>query len=281
MASYASYKKISEENLTDGIFSADNLEVGAGQNWNVQWIYSDRGMRCHACSNNGGCVCQACGKCCRWTVPNNTSTATFEIWSGGGGAAGVGCCNCCLNYVSGAGGNYAIRTIDVAPGNNYTVCAGGSWRCSKSHTTGNPGMGCRSYVQGPGLNNFCVHGGCSGRTMFGAFPDGRHSSGCANCGICGIFGADFGIMGTVGGVFAGGYHHCHNKGSYSGQAPLIGKMQATAANYDTDCSCGCYNNWPAGGAQAGVTQYYDVGASMCCAGGAGQGGSGIVKITYS
>jgi hypothetical protein len=116
--------------------------------------------------------------------------------------------------------------------------------------------------------------------MTGAFPD-RLSNGCANCGICGIFGADFGIMGTVGGNWAGGYHHCHGKGSYTGQAPFVGKIQGVAANGDTDCVCGCYNNWPAGGAQSGMSQYYDIGASMCCADGAGQGGSGMVKITFS
>lgn len=280
MATYSSYKKVSEDSLEDGIFTADNLDVGAGHNYNVQWVYNARGMRCHACANNGGCVCQACGRCCQWTVPSNTSSATFEIWSGGGGAAGGGCCNCCLNHISGAGGNYAIKTIEVSPGSNYTVCAGGSWPCNKAVTTGTASMGCRSFVEGPGLDNFCTNGGCGGRTMFGAFPD-RISSGCANCGVCGIYGADFGIMGTVGGVWASGYHHCHNKGSYTGQAPFVGKVQGIAANGDANCVCGCYNNWPAGGAQSGTSQFYNNDASMCCAGGAGQGGSGMVKITYS
>ena len=55
------------------------------------------------------------------------------------------------------------------------------------------GMGCRSYVNGHNLSN-CTDGGCGGWMCNGDAWGPRHPS-CSNCRICGIFGADFGMMG--------------------------------------------------------------------------------------
>ena len=107
-----------------------------------------------------------------------------------------------------------------------------------------------------------------------------NSAQCANCGICGIYGADFGIMGSVGGRFGQGYHHCMHKTVYTGQAPFWGGQHGAGPG-DTTCMCGCYVNWPSGGGQSGVSACYDSDAQICCAGGMGMGGSGIVKITFS
>ncbi len=278
MASYSSYKRLVNDNLADGTISAGSLLPGAGVRYRTEWIYNARWHQCQQCSNNGGCCCQYCGACCLWTVPSKVTRVTFEIWSGGGGGAGNTCSNCCSHAIGGAGGNYATRTVTTAPGCQYTVCAGGAWPCNKSHTC-NGGMGCRSFVNGFGLSNFCVTGGCSGWMCNGDAWGFRHSTnGCANCNICGFFGADMGMMGTVGWKPGHGACHCYRKTSFTGTPPIIGMFHANATT-DAWCACACFSSPPATGGMSGVSPYCG-GAQKCCAGGIG-GGSGIVRITYA
>ena len=186
MATYSSYKKITSEGIPDGAITRSKLAQGAGACRKTQWIYNERGLRCHQCSIAGNCCEQANGKCCYWCVPSNVYKVTFEIWGGGGGGPGHTCCNNCSFAIGGQGGYYAIKTIDTNPGCQYTICAGGSWRCEKSHTC-TAGMGCRSYVNGYNLSNFCVEGGCPGWMCNGDAWGQRHAVlNCANCRICGI-----------------------------------------------------------------------------------------------
>ena len=134
-------------------------------------------------------------------------------------------------------------------------------------------------MTGHNLSNFCVMGGCGGWMCNGdAWGPRHHTSGCGNCNICGSFGADFSIQGTVGAKLGHGACHCYRTTSFSGQAPVIGLWQGNSSS-DAWCSCGCYVNWPAGGGMSGVSPYCNSSAK-CCAGGSGQGGSGIVKITF-
>ena len=88
MATYASYKKVATDSIVDGTLTGDDLAPGAGHNMGVQWIYNERGYRCHNCARQSGCCEQANGKCCYWCVPTGVSTVQFEIWSGGGAGAG-------------------------------------------------------------------------------------------------------------------------------------------------------------------------------------------------
>ena len=235
-------------------------------------------MQCHQCARQSGCCQQANGKCCYWCVPDGASTVTFEIWSGGGGGPGHTCCNCCSFSIGGAGGNYGSKTIASSPGCQYSVCAGGAWPCGKAHTCG-ASMGCKSYVNGHNLSNFCTVGGCGGWMCNGDAWGPRHTHfGCENCNRCGIFGADFGMMGTTGWEPGHGYCHCVYQYSGSGQPPLIGKMTVSVTN-EAWCNCGCHIEWPAGGGMPGVSSYCNNWAK-CCAGGSGQGGSGVVRITF-
>lgn len=278
MASYGSYKKVKSDQFENDSVTDNKLVPGAGVNRGILWVYNPRGLCCQNCANAGGCCEQANGRCCQWTVPNYVSCATFEIWSGGGGGAGHTCCNCCSFSIGGAGGNYAIKTIAVCPGWTYTVCAGGSWPCNKSHTC-SAGMGCRSFVTGCNLSNFCATGGCGGWMCNGdAWGPRHHWSGCANCNICTTFGADFGVQGSVG--FRAGQTMCRCNGatSYTGIAPFVGKFMITSVT-EAWCSCGCYVNWPSGGGMSGTSSYCGNNAK-CCAGGMGMGGSGMVKITF-
>ena len=279
MASYNSYKKLKAENFTSNSITEDKLTTGAQNYRGVLWVFNPRGRCCRQCSNNGNCCEQANGRCCLWTVPSGVTKVTFEIWSGGGGGAGHTCCNCCSFSIGGGGGNYGIKTINTVPGCQYSICAGGSWRCEKSHTC-SATMGCRSYVNGYNLSNFCTTGGCGGYMCNGDAWGPRHSQVCANCNICGIFGADFGMMGTTGQY--NGFGGCHCRGgdwSHAGQAPMLGMMQTVAVT-ESWCTCGCYVNWPAGGGTSGNSTYCG-NRAKCCAGGSGQGGSGIVRVTFA
>tara|TARA_B110000503_G_scaffold40772_1_gene66999 strand:+ start:417 stop:1253 length:837 start_codon:yes stop_codon:yes gene_type:complete len=278
MATYASYKTLTADNFNDGSVTAAKLGASAGNQYNTLWVYNARGMQCHACNDAGDCCEQANGKCCYWTAPASTSKVVFEIWSGGGAGAGGTCCNNCMHTAGGSGGNYAIRSISTCPGCTYSICAGGTWPCSKSHTC-SASMGCKSYVNGANLSNFCVTGGCGGWMCNGDAHGPRHTQTCANCLICGIFGADFGIMGSTG--VGGGNGQCQCKTAdwgQSGAAPFVGKHSA-GANAEAWCNCACYVNWPAGGGQTGQSSYCGDWAK-CCSGG-NMGGSGMVKVTFA
>jgi hypothetical protein len=278
MATYASYKTLTADNFESNSVTAAKLGASAGNKYSTLWVYNARGMQCHACADAGDCCEQANGKCCYWSVPAGASKAVFEIWSGGGAGGGGTCCTNCMHTAGGGGGNYAIKSISTCPGCQYSICAGGSWPCSKSHTC-SPGMGCKSYVNGYNLSNFCATGGCGGWMCNGGAWGPTHTQTCGNCNICGIFGADFGIMGSTG--VSGGHGACQCKSAdwaQSGMAPFVGKRTA-GANAESWCNCACYVNWPAGGGQTGQSSYCGNWAK-CCAGG-NMGGSGMVKVTFA
>ena len=280
MANYASYKKVNPDQIPANELQADNFQPGAGNNLGVLVVGQARGLCCQQCANDGGCVCQACGVSCSWTVPAGTSRATFEVWSGGGsGGGGCQCC-CCKHSLGGAGGTYAIKSIPVSPGDTYTICAGGTYRCSAVRQCVG-GMGCASYVTGPGLSNFCAQGGCSGWVCEGDAWGPRTGRACANCGCCGcgFHGADFGIMGTVGMRTGGGGYNCRRKSAQGGNPPVIGQWGNVSAS-EAWCSCACYIKWPAGGGMSAVGTYGCYTYANCCNAG-GQGGSGIVKVTFA
>ena len=68
MAVYATYKKVRADQIPSGEITSDDIALGANVEMGVQWIYNERGLRCHRCSSNGNCCEQANGKCCLWTV---------------------------------------------------------------------------------------------------------------------------------------------------------------------------------------------------------------------
>jgi len=70
--------------------------------------------------------------CCLWTVPAGISNVTFEAY-GAGGDGGGGCC-CHSTAIGSVGGNYAIKTVAVTPGDQFRICA--------------PFSGCRNYCCG-------------------------------------------------------------------------------------------------------------------------------------
>ena len=87
------------------------------------------------------------GATCTWTVPAGATQAKFQVWGAGMGT-NMGCC--CGGTSFGENGAYAEMTINVTPGNTYSLCAGCtcSRYCCSSET---PGYGCMSGVTGTGI----------------------------------------------------------------------------------------------------------------------------------
>lgn len=168
---------------------------------------------------------QWCGGFC---VYPGVTTVQFHIWGGGGGGAG-GCC--CMQGTPSGSGAYAMKTLcardmglDTLGGLCYLWCLAPPSTCSGAclGTTG-----CKTWITGCGLTNFCAEGGMPGRTCCFIFHDSfgsnitgtygpggttgttpRNSLGCysldpvpGTCRACDcacFYGADFGVPGRMG-----------------------------------------------------------------------------------
>ena len=114
--------------------------------------------------------------CSAFCAMPGTSEITFEIW-GGGGSGGGACC--CQQGSPGGAGAYARKTIRGCdfPGGTlggfcYLVYPGPPTCCSQCCT----GIrGCKSYITGCGLDNFCADGGLPGKTCCYVYYSGADS----------------------------------------------------------------------------------------------------------
>lgn len=101
----------------------------------------------------------------KWKAPQGTRFIKFEIW-GAGGSGGGSCC--CMFGGPGGSGAYAFRMLcandygDLS-GCAYEIClaTGG---CCLPHGNHFGQHGCKSYIVGHGLCNFCAEGGMGGMT---------------------------------------------------------------------------------------------------------------------
>ena len=278
MANYQTYKKI---NGTDAIL---NNTVGPGQVTGVStgvahqcFVYNC----CHYDANNGGC-------CLAWTVPALTTTVRFEL-TGGGGSGSPG--QCCASGPSGGSGAYAVKTMHsykgdfTAASTQYTVCAGGSTRCSCCTNCTNCWCcgvrGCRSYVTGgSNLSGFCAEGGTYGFHMcanLGCYSC-SHIQQCDTCLLrCACWnGADWGAQGASG--HRQQNHYCHGT-VWSIAGPSVSPWASSSQHTVDRCShgsqqacCSGHSIFPGGG---GHSPFNDGG---CCFSGWGQGG--LVVISY-
>ena len=278
MANYQTYKKI---NGTDAIL---NNTVGPGQVTGVStgvahqcFVYNC----CHYDANNGGC-------CLAWTVPALTTTVRFEL-TGGGGSGSPG--QCCASGPSGGSGAYAVKTMHsykgdfTAASTQYTICAGGSTRCSCCTNCTNCWCcgvrGCRSYVTGGNnLSGFCAEGGTYGFHMcanLGCYSC-SHIQQCDSCLLrCACWnGADWGAQGASG--HRQQNHYCHGT-VWSISGPSVSPWASNSQHTVDRCShgsqqacCSGHSIFPGGG---GHSPFNDGG---CCFSGWGQGG--LVVISY-
>ena len=107
---------------------------------------------CHQCQQQS--YQETC--CYTWIVPTGVTRATFEIWGGGGAGAGGRCCG---YGPPGGSGAYSKKAITVVPAACYQLFLGAATDCSD----GQCGCrGCKTYVVGTNLTNFCADGGMSG-----------------------------------------------------------------------------------------------------------------------
>jgi hypothetical protein len=165
--------------------------------------------------------------CPGFCVIPGVTTVQFEIWGGGG--SGAGAC-CCQQGSPGGSGAYAMKTlcasdlgVDTLGGMCYLLFIAPPTCCSACCV----GLqGCKSYITGCGLSNFCADGGMPGRTCCYIFHDAHganltgtwgpggtgksawNSAGCytldpvsGTCYACDCacyYGADFGVAGRPG-----------------------------------------------------------------------------------
>lgn len=259
MASYSSYRKITDNEIIDGSLVDNNFAPDAAKNFGVQWVYGSPGP----CTT---------GASCTWTVPTGVQRVTFEIWGAGGNGHGACSCSRCHHYQGAQGGSYNTKTISTTAGCQYVVCAGGVYPCySRNCTACN---GCTSYVTGHNLSNFCACGGETGRA------NTSWNTGCFSYNAWhlnpGANGGDMYIVPLAPGwSTAASYCHCHNQEVFPGSAPIIGTNVAQGLR---QCwiRCGCWSAPYGHGGQGAMTVFC---GSSCCGQG-GTGGSGLVKITY-
>jgi len=152
-------------NLRDLISYTDQQQIAAFQTVGISTIpstptsfpgseYQQLQFRTHCAVNRNRYF-----ECYIWKPPVGTTFIKFELWGGGGG--GPGTC-CCMWGVPGGSGSYAFKCIctgfDLA-GCTYEICVASASCCSPYNYGA---RGCKSFVVGYGLNNFCAEGGMGG-----------------------------------------------------------------------------------------------------------------------
>jgi len=266
MATYSSYKKIIQDNISSGAIVDSHFSAGATSTFGVKWFYGSPG----ACTN--GC-------CCLWTVPTGVTKLHIQMWGAGGNGHGQCSYSRCHHFQGAQGGYYNSKTISASAGWTYTVCAAGVYPCYSQECTAC--CGCSSYVTGCNLSNFCALGGATGRA------ETSWNTTCNSYWDCCLG------PGSNGGEFGFGVHtpawsatefvydrgascHCYNQAYYTTSAPLIG-TQVTQSIRECWVRCGCWTVPYGHGGQGAMGTYCDGYGNW---GQGGTGGGGLVKITY-
>jgi hypothetical protein len=142
---------------------------------------------------------------CPWCLPSGVTFVEMSMWGGGGGGAGSGSCGCNFGWPGGSGAyikkSFSDSEVAAAAGTCYCMCVSPASCCSPSETCGY--RGCRSYIVGSGLTNFCAEGGMPGCTRYCMSGCGGNWTGvcphpnstdcacyyeCAEAGISGVPG---------------------------------------------------------------------------------------------
>ena len=219
--------------------------------------------------NNGG-------QCCLFTAPAGSTYAKFEVWGGGG--AGAGSCCCQHAAYSGGSGSYARKTIQLVPGQQYTVCAGGSSTSPAYSSTGTGVTGNPSYVCGNNSNSgitypitLCANGGGPGSSQCNYWQNACNIPSCICGGGCGydllICGSQAGSQASTCGLVSW---------AFAAEPTYVGGGVRMSCDH---CQNGCGSafggcaTFPGGGGMSGNTN----GGSCSCG---GWGAGGLVIITY-
>lgn len=211
--------------------------------------------------NNGGASCT-------WTVPTDTYWVGIEMWGGGGAGGG---CQCSFGYPGGAGG-YGRRILSVTPGDEWTICAGGTQCCysSASGQDGNESYMCKALeicmiAPGGEAGQNCCCWACSGYPCRRQVPYTDPTE------------LTFALPGLIGNNHWGCASRCHTHHTIPGAAfavpnLFIGK-HACQCFAGEEGKCGS-KLFPGGGSPSASSLC----SSRCCCGGAGS--SGLVTLVY-
>ena len=210
-----------------------------------------------------------------FTVPPNVTSITVEVWSGGGGG-GAATGNPAVGG-GGAGGSYVRGTLDVTPGQQFTVTVGAGGTSSTS--TVNPGgaswFGSASTLYAVGGNAGATATTNNGIGAGGAaVSTGNVTSGTNTASYYGGGGGTAPATGTGGGGggSAGSASNGNNATGITGGAAVTGGAAGkTAANSNTQTAADAPGGGGAGGRATNGTDR---------AGGAGGKGQVIVTYTY-
>lgn len=206
-----------------------------------------------------------------WTVPANVTRVTMELWGAGGGGGSKCCCDCYHGSFGGASGGYTRKSFTVTPGGSYCVCVGyggmvptvGSctfhWCCYGQ-------QGTTTWVQGPGLSNFCAVGGDGSTSMCFTYCGCCASSGCG-------YGGDFNACGGAG-VGGGVSDSSMYLWTASGGPAFTNAGFVEVSEHCNYCNLGYYGKMPGGGG-TGVPN-----TQCCCCSQAGVGANGMVRIHW-
>tara|TARA_B100001964_G_C14199770_1_gene585190 strand:- start:801 stop:1706 length:906 start_codon:yes stop_codon:yes gene_type:complete len=230
-----------------------------------------------------------------WTVPVGVTEVVFEMWAAGGGG-GNSCC--CAKGTPGSSGAYGWKKLSthagtLTEGDVYQICIGPGG-CGNTGTTLGA-QGCKSYITGNSLTNFCVDGGWGGCSCCWQCCCKWSISTCGICanGCCALYhGADGGHHGIPAASIIFCYdNHCHNKQVYAYPAGLLnGKGGYLPTTQCENSGCGlCMMQWgasqlPWGGSSEisyipgmGGTSAWTCGGGCCCG---MNGNPGMVRISY-
>ena len=249
-------------------------------------------------NRNFYCDCAQTNCIRNWCVPCGVTRVTFEIWGGGGGGAG-GCC--CMSGIPGTTGAYSVKTLnypDIQGGYCYGLCVGTA-TCHDSSKRGC--RGCKTYITGTGLSNFCADGGFGGCTCCGIWQNASNYSedridfyeagACLGCGPA-AYGGDCNINGRAGFIRS----QCNGPGcAVKAMLPypprIIDHSGGWATtSYKCNHSCGednhCYINMPFSGdpycCNLGIPGFGNASAISCgsCCKCGSTGPGGMIRITY-
>jgi len=198
--------------------------------------------------------------CGGWCAPPGVTRITFEIW-GGGGSGGGSCC--CQQGNPGGAGAFSTKTICACDFQGNSL--GGHcylWflaqpTCCSACCMGL--RGCKTYITGCGLTNFCADGGLFGKTCCYAFYAGGSSptygpscSSYSNGSGAGLGGEGCYTFPPDSSTFA-----CDCACGYGGDYHIGGKL----GWFRVDCACGdtCYVKLgipQSGGTRDQCTRYF-------------------------
>jgi hypothetical protein len=148
------YADLEEFENVVGAASSTCAHYNHGSNY-VQWKKFGGG-------NNAVGARQCWNTCHYWRAPQGTKYMRFDIWGAGGSGGGVFCCSFGMPGGSGAWTykELCCREYGDLSGCPYDVIIAEP-SCIRGGGTGNH-EGCKTYIRGYGLCNFCAEGGGGG-----------------------------------------------------------------------------------------------------------------------